>query len=324
MNNDRAFLGPTEIEVSRLCLGTMDLGSRVTRECSFQILDRFVGLGGTFLDTANSYAFWHPHSRGGESESTIGEWLTLRRCRQRTVVASKVGFAYQLVPRSLSRAIVLAECDKSLRRLCTDYLDLYYVHIDDDTTPLAETMETLSFLVRSGRVRAIGASNFPTRRFIAAQDLAMHTGMSPFCCIQQRHTYLPLTPGARLPFTQVSLTPDLMTYCARRGCALLGYSTMLSGAYSRSDVGIPGEYKNDLTAWRLEVLSEVAAEAGATRNQVILAWMLGSTPEVLPVVGVSNRSQLDEHFGAFSVALAPEHLARLDNARSRGGVHAED
>src|SRR5260370_21819676 len=152
-------LGPSGVEVSALCFGTDPIGSKIDRETSFRLLDLFREGGGTFVDTGNFYASWLPGCKGGESETTIGLWMKERGNRDEMVIASKLGFDYPGCQGGLSAAEIERECEKSLQRLQTDRLDLYYAHRHDCQTPMGESMEAFDRLIRSGKVRAIGASN---------------------------------------------------------------------------------------------------------------------------------------------------------------------
>src|SRR5262245_15017339 len=147
-------LGNSDVEVSALCFGTDVIGSRIDREASFRLLDVFRENGGTFIDTGNFYAAWLDGCQGGESESTIGAWFSDRGCRNEMVIATKLGFDYPGCAGGLSTAEIERECDKSLKRLGTDRLDLYYAHRDDSGTPQEETMEGFDRLIRAGKVRA--------------------------------------------------------------------------------------------------------------------------------------------------------------------------
>src|SRR5437763_7031797 len=165
-------LGNSGGEVSSLCFGTDLIGSRIDRETSFRLFDLFREKGGTFIDTGNFYASWVPGCQGGESETTIGAWVKARGVRDQTVISTKVGFDYPGCPGGLSAAEIERECEKSLRRLQTDRIDLYYSHKDDRTVSLEETMEAFDRLVRAGKVRAIGASNLAGWRIAQANQLS--------------------------------------------------------------------------------------------------------------------------------------------------------
>ena len=154
----RIEIPSAELQVSSYCLGTMYFGSKVPVDTSLTLLDAYADRGGNFLDSANKYASWIEGFSGGESERVIGRWLK-DRPRDRFVVTSKVGFPYGDVPRSLRADVIVSECEKSLRRLGTDYIDIYFAHAEDAGTPVEETLRAFDKLIRDGKVRCIGASN---------------------------------------------------------------------------------------------------------------------------------------------------------------------
>ena len=292
-------LGHTGLEVSALCLGTDVLGSRHDRQASFRLLDHFHDAGGTFIDTANFYAAWLDGFQGGESETLIGEWMNERGCRNGMVIASKLGFDYPDSPTGgLSAAEIERECEKSLRRLGTDHLDLYYSHKDDRATPPEETMAAFDRLVRAGKVRAVGASNLAVWR-IAESNQASHAhGWAGYTAIEQRYTYLRPRHGADFG-PQLFMTSDLQDFARAHGIALVGYSVLLAGAYVRGS--FPIQFAGPDADARLGALWSVANESGATINQVILAWMRQSDPPVLPIIAGSKIEQLRENIGALEV-----------------------
>ena len=153
-------LGNTGERVSQLCMGTMYFGTRQDEATSFALLDQYAEAGGTFLDSANIYAGWVPGFAGGESETVLGRWMAARGNRERMFVATKVGFPYADVEQGLTARLIETECEKSLRRLGVETIDLYYAHVDDRQTPLQETLEALHRLVQAGKVRYVGASNY--------------------------------------------------------------------------------------------------------------------------------------------------------------------
>ena len=183
-------LGNTELEVSPLCFGTDSIGSKIDAETSFQLLDLFCEAGGSFVDTANFYASWLPGCQGGESEGTLGRWLQQRGNRDQIVIASKLGFDYPGCAGGLSGTEIERECEKSLKRLQTDRIDLYYAHRDDPDTPLEETMEAFNRLIQAGKVRVIGASNLHVWRIAEANMVSRIHGWCQYRVVEQRHTYL--------------------------------------------------------------------------------------------------------------------------------------
>lgn len=306
-------LGNTDVEVSALCMGGDSIGSKIDRETSFQLLDRFRESGGTFLDTANFYAAWLEGCQGGESETTLGLWLKDRGCRSEMAVASKLAFEYPGCEGGLSAVEIERECEKSLRRLQTDRLDVYYAHRDDPATPLEETMEAFDRLIRAGKVRAIGASNLKGWRIAEANTVSRTSGWAQYSVIQQRHTYFRPRHGADFG-PQICINEDLKDLAAARGITLVAYSILLQGAYTRADRPIPAQYAGPEAEDRLAALREVASETGATPNQVIIAWMLAGSPQVLPIVAGSRLEQLSENIAALDVTLTGDQLQRLNTA----------
>lgn len=225
-------LGKTELQVSGLCLGTDSIGSKIDQKTSFELLDFFFEQGGCFLDTANFYASWLEGCQGGESESAIGAWSQARGIREQLVIGSKLGFEYPGCPGGLSAEQIERECEKSLRRLQTDHIDLYYAHRDDPATPQEETMEAFDRLRRAGKIRAIGASNIKAWRIAEANMISRLQDFCSYDVIQQRHTYLRPRHGADFG-PQVPVNEDLRDMSRQRNIALIGYSVLLQGAYMR-------------------------------------------------------------------------------------------
>jgi len=305
-------LNGTELDVSMFCLGTMNFGSRDDRAVSYAMLDQYVEGGGNFLDTANNYAVWI--GEGGESEAMLGRWMHERGNRGNMIVASKAGCPTQDAPMSSKPEHILAECDRTLKRLQTDYLDLYYYHLDDRSVPLNVQLETMDQLTRSGKVRYIGASNFKAWRLAEAAAVSKANDYPAFCCVQQRHTYLRPRVDARFG-AQVPSNDDLLEYCRERGLQLVAYSSLLSGAYSRDDRRIQKQYRHKDSDARMAALLEAAHETAATPNQVLLAWFTGRG--IIPVTGASTAEQMMESLAGFDLSISVELLDRLDAAADK-------
>jgi aryl-alcohol dehydrogenase-like predicted oxidoreductase len=313
--------GGSGLGVSALCLGTMHFGTTVDDESAFAVLDRFVEAGGTFIDTANTYAFWVPGCTGAESEALLGRWLTSRRVRDRVVLATKVGALpdppgapWPEYAEGLSAKVLRSQAEASMRRLGTDHLDVYYAHIEDRRTPLEDTVAAFGALMAEGLVRVAGASNHAAWRVAKAREIAKTRGLANFSCVQQRHTYLQPRPGADFG-ANPHISDELLDYARDEpDLTVLAYSVLLSGAYTRADRALPEQYDHPGSKRRLAVLAEVAGELGATPNQVVLAWLLRGDPPVLPVLGISSVSQLDECLGALDLKLNDELRSRLDSA----------
>jgi len=304
-------LGNTGEMISCMGLGTMYFGTKVDEKTSFQILDYYTAQGGSFLDTANKYACWIPGFQGGESEILLGKWMKQSANRNNLFVASKVGFPYGNIPRSLKRALIISECEKSLKRLGVETIDLYFAHAFDSETPPEETMEAFHQLKKEGKIRFAGASNFYAWQLSEANAAANIMGWEGFTCIQQRHTYL--EPLMRTKFgTQLLLTPELQDFCAKKNLTIIAYSPLLGGAYSRSEIPVPDEYQNWTTEHRLTRLKIIADEQLVSPNAVVLAWMMQSSPSVIPLVSGSSTFQLKENLQALEVKLSGKQLELLN------------
>lgn len=308
-------------QISVLCLGTLPFGSVVEEETSFALLDRFVERGGTFLDTANCYCFWREGSDGGDSERLLGRWLRARGNREAMVLATKLGALpagageWPANREGLSARTVRGAVRGSLGRLSTDRVDLLYGHVDDPRTELEETVGAFAELVKEGLAEQVGMSNQGLERFAASRELAREAGMPGYAALQQRHSYLRPAPDADFDY-QVALDEPMLDYARTQpDVTVLAYSALLNGAYAQRGRAVPAEYDHAGTARSLAVLAEVAAETGATPNQVVYAWMLGGDAAVVPLVGVSRIAQLDEALDAVELDLSADQRARLDAAR---------
>ncbi|TWP52224.1 aldo/keto reductase [Lentzea tibetensis] len=304
-----------------ICLGALPFGNTLDERTSFEILDRFVDAGGTFIDTANNYAFWT--GTGDESEDMLGRWIKARGNRDSLYLATKMG-ARPLTPgtglenaEGLSATAVKAAIDGSLTRLGIDRVDVFYAHIEDRAVPLEETLGAFAELVDAGKVTTIGASNHATWRLERARALAKANGWPLFTYVQGRHSYLRPRPNAVLNEAgHTQLTDELFDYARAEGdLKLVAYTTLLFGAYTNPEKPLQEYYDHPGTTRRLRVLNEVAAELGVTTNQVVLAWLLHSDPPVVPIVGVSAVAQLEEALQAREIELDGDLMSRLDAAR---------
>jgi aryl-alcohol dehydrogenase-like predicted oxidoreductase len=322
----------TRREVSVLSLGAMLFGTATDEPASFAILDRYVEAGGTFIDTSNNYAFWNPGSQGGESEELLGRWRRSRGVGDEIVVATKLG-GRPVAPgisftdtakahnvEGLSAKVIRESAERSRERLGMARLDLLYAHIEDAAVPLAETVEGFAELVADGTVGLLGVSNHWGWRVERARSLAAAAGLAGYEVLQYHHSYLRQRtdlPGRRSQDgNQGLLSGDLLSYLrAEPELALVAYSPLLGGGYVRQDKPLGVEFDHAGTPIRLAVLREVAKEAGATVNQVVLAWLIGGEVPAIPLVGASSVAQLDESLAAVDLELTAEQRARLDAAR---------
>jgi aryl-alcohol dehydrogenase-like predicted oxidoreductase len=307
-----------------IVLGAMYFGTRVDEAASMALLDRFVDRGGVWIDTANCYAFWaDPSGVGGQSEHAIGRWLADRPgMRERIKISTKVRQQPTVPGRwpesaeGLAAPVIRDAIQHSLTRLRTDRIDLYWAHAEDRAVPLEDTVAAFGELTAAGLVRRLGASNHRAWAMERARQLARRRGVAGYTALQLRYSYVQPRPGAAVPEAGHQLaTADSLDYVRQdKDLALWAYTSLLSGSYVRPDRPLPENYEHPGTARRLAVLGQVAGELGATRNQVVLAWLLGGDPAVSPIVGVSTAEQLDEALAARALQLSDEQRRRMDEA----------
>lgn len=305
-------------------LGTMYFGTRQDQRESFAILDRFVDRGGRWLDTADNYSFWKdPSGVGGASEGTLGAWLRANPgVRQQLRISTKVG-ADPTVPglwpesmEGLSGEVIGTSLNRSLERLGTDHVDLLWAHVEDRVVPLEEQVDAFGAAVAEGRAKRIGASNHAIWRVERARTLARLRGVEPYSALQLRHTYLQPIPFVDLPDGgHVVASPEALDYAASEDLLLWSYTTLLGGAFARPE-RLQSAYLHPDTTRRLHVLHQVARRLGVSQNQVVLAWLMGGTPRVTPIVGVSSIAQLDEAMDAIGLELDADTRAELDGGES--------
>ncbi len=302
------------VQVSEMGLGTMFFGTKVSAEISFELMDLYVEAGGRFLDTANMYAhFFSAEAKGGESETVIGQWMKDRKNREDLFIATKVGVPYPGVERGCSRRQILEECEKSLMRLQTDVIDLYYTHFDDRNTPMEETLEALQSLIDHGKVRYIAASNTRSWRLERSAALCRERGWSPCVCVQNNYTYL-YPKGEKVTWPQIKSNQDILDYCSEENLPLVAYGALRKGGYANGDLDKILTYAGPNGISRLQTLQQVARKAEATPNQVVLAWMLHSTsPTIIPLVTASRPDQLRESLAAVGLTLPPDLLDQLNS-----------
>ncbi|PZT71375.1 aldo/keto reductase [Streptomyces sp. SW4] len=306
----------------QIVLGTMDFGTRIDRDRAFALLDSFVAGGGVWLDTANSYSFWSdPQGVGGASERLIGSWLRARPGARGTVrIATKVRHN-PLVPHSwpasaegLSARAVHAGLEQSLERLGTDHVDLLWAHAEDRTVPLEETVGAFGELVAKGTARRVGAANHAAWRVERARSLARQQGVEPWTALQLRHSLVQPRPSAPVPESaHRMLTAEDLDLARSEGLAVWSYTSLMWGSYERADKPLPPAYDHPGTARVLAVLDDVARELSATRNQVVLAWLMRQGID--PIVGASRVEHVEQALAARRVRLGDEHLTRFAEAR---------
>ncbi|MCG8351291.1 MAG: aldo/keto reductase [Chloroflexales bacterium] len=311
-------LGRTGLHISALGLGAMQFGWTTDEAMTFTILDAFVEAGGTFIDTADIYSNWVEGNPGGVSEEMIGRWMRERGNRQDVIIATKGRGRMWEGPNGegLSRAHLIRAVENSLRRLQTDYIDLYQTHWYDAATPIAETLATLTDLVQVGKIRYIGCSNLPAWRLMQALWASDRLHLARYDSLQVHYNLA----------HRAEFETELREVCAEYGVGVVPYSPLaggfLTGKYRR-DASLPESvrvrsvqrrYFNE-RGWRiLDALDSVAQDCGAPHSQIALAWLLSRPTVTSPIIGANTPLQLASSLGVLDIVLDETHLARLEEA----------
>jgi aryl-alcohol dehydrogenase-like predicted oxidoreductase len=310
------FLGRTGMRVSELCLGAMTFGRETSEEDSFRMMDCFLEAGGNFIDTADVYS-------QGISEEIVGRWMKNQQ-RDDLVIATKVRFNMGKGENDLglSRKHIMSGVEASLRRLQTEYIDLYQVHMWDDGTPLDETLTTLDRLVQSGKVRYIGASNYAAWQLQKAIDISSYSGMEAFSCLQPLYNLL-----------DRDIEVEIVPVCLNEGVGIIPWSPLrggwLSGKFHRGMEAPPSgtrveeasqrgwseswdAYNNERTWSVLDAMFETAEEAGKKPAQVALRWLIQRPGVTAPIIGARTMEQLEANLGAAGWTLSEAQMQRLN------------
>ena len=308
-------LGGSGLEVSPICLGGNVFGWTADEPASFAILDAFVGAGFNFVDTADVYSRWVPGHKGGESETVLGHWFKRSGHRKKVILATKVGIELAPDKKGLSKAYILREVEDSLQRLQTDYIDLYQSHTDDASVPLEETLEAYDQLIKQGKVRAIGASNYKAERLAEAFKIAKQHGLPRYECLQPHYNLC----------ERAAYEKELEPLCLKEGLGVIPYfalaSGFLTGKYrSESDLakGPRGQmvkkYLDERGFRILAALDEVAKKLHSTPGKVAIAWLIARPSITAPIASATNVEQLKELVDAANLQLDPASIQALNQA----------
>jgi aryl-alcohol dehydrogenase-like predicted oxidoreductase len=315
-------LGDTGLMVSELCLGCMTFGREASEEDSKRLVERFLDAGGNFIDTADVYS-------KGVSEEITGR--AIEGVRDDVVLATKVYFPMGEGPNDtgLSRKHVTQGCEDSLRRLGTDYIDLYQVHCWDSATPLKETLSALTDLVRSGKVRYIGVSNFTGWQLVKSVCLSEANGLERFVCLQPQYSLV-----------ERNIEREILPICLEEGLGVIPWSPLgggfLSGKYRREEEPPEGSRISEAVAsmeehwdrratdrnWRaLDVVGRISEETGKSYAQISLNWLLGQDGVTAPIIGARTLEQLEDNLGASGWTLDEEQVEELSDASALEDVY---
>ena len=308
-------LGNFGLQVVPLALGGNVFGWTVDEPTSFKLLDAFVEAGFNLVDTADSYSRWVPGNKGGESETIIGKWLKRTGNRQKIILATKVGSEMAPDKKGLSKAYIVRAAEDSLRRLGTDYIDIYQSHFDDPDTTLQETLDAYSQLIRQGKVRAIGASNYSAERLLQALEVSKEFGYSSYQSLQTLYNL----------YDRAGYETNLETLCQAEGLGVITYFSLASGfltgkyrAERDLSKSVRGEmvkqYLNDRGFRILKALDIVAKQYNANPASISLAWLIARPSVTAPISSATSLEQLNDLIKATKLKLSHATIELLNQA----------
>jgi aryl-alcohol dehydrogenase-like predicted oxidoreductase len=312
---EKRKLGNSGLEIAPLVFGGNVLGWTVKDDVGSQLLDQSVDGGFNMIDTADVYSNWIPGNRGGESETMIGKWLKQSGKRDRVLIATKSGLDMGNGRKGLSRKHILRSADESLARLQTDYIDLYQSHTEDKETPLEETLEAYAELIKLGKVRAIGASNFQPATLLSALKISREKNLPRYESLQPEYNL----------YERAKFEGELENMCRENQIGVIPYFSLASGFLTgkyRSEKDLENrsrgsrvqKYLNSRGLRILAALDEVSKQYSATPAQISLAWLLAKSTITAPIASATSVKQLDELLGATRVKLDVSAVQKLDQA----------
>jgi aryl-alcohol dehydrogenase-like predicted oxidoreductase len=313
---EKRTLGKTDLTIAPIVFGGNVFGWTIDEQKSFEILDHFVGSGFNFIDTADVYSTWVPGNKGGESETIIGNWLKKTNKRQEIVIATKVG-SDMGQGKSLKKDYIINAVEHSLSRLQTDYIDLYFSHFDDETTPVDETLGAYESLIKAGKVRWLGASNFSADRLKESLLFSANNNIPRYEVYQ---------PGYNL-FDREEFEQSHEKICLDHGLGVITYyslaSGFLTGKYRSEDDlkksqrgGGVKKFLKERGFKILDALDQVAETHGVEQASVALAWLLQRPSVTAPIASVTDLSQIKSFTEAANLTLTAEDISLLDQASS--------
>jgi aryl-alcohol dehydrogenase-like predicted oxidoreductase len=317
MATERRKLGNSGLEVSPLCLGGNVFGWTADEKTSFKILDAMVESDINFIDTADVYSKWAPGNQGGESETIIGRWLKQSGKRDQVVIATKVGMELSPEKQGLAPSYIVRAVEDSLRRLQTDHIDLYQAHTDDQKTPLEDTLSTFSELIKQGKVRAIGASNYKKERLQQALEVSKRHGFARYESLQPEYNL----------YDRADYETNLEPLCLKEGLGVIPYyslaSGFLTGKYrSKADLKKSARgsrvqnYLNERGLRILNALDQVAKQVGSKPAAVALAWLMARPSITAPIASATSVDQLQDLVASTRLELDQQAIDLLDQASS--------
>jgi len=314
---EKREIGTSGIKIYPFAFGGNVFGWTIDEKESFKVLDGFIDAGLDFIDTADVYSTWGPGNKGGESETIIGNWLKKSGKRDQVIIATKVGKSMGVDKKGLSHKYINQAVEDSLKRLQTDYIDLYQAHEDDKDTPLAETMETFTGLIKQGKVRAIGASNYSGARLKEALQVSKDNDLAAYECLQPEYNL----------YAREQYEKELEPICRERNIGVISYYSLASGfltgkyrsendlAQSSRGQGVK-KFLNPRGYKILAALDKVAAEYDISPATVALAWIMARPGITAPIASATTAKQLDELVKATTLNLNSDAIDLLNSASS--------
>ncbi len=312
---EKRKLGSSDLFVYPITLGGNVFGWTIDEDKSFEVLDGFTEAGFNFVDTADTYSHWVPGNKGGESETIIGNWMAERKNRQQVIISTKVGSIPGSTKKSLAKDHILKSVDGSLQRLKTDYIDLYQSHYDDLDTPIEETLEAYDQLIRAGKVRWVGASNFSRERLIESLETAQRLSLPKYQSLQPEYNL----------YNRAVYEKELEPVVTEHQLGVINYyalaSGFLTGKYrSEADLnksqrgGAVKKYLNERGFSILNALDQVSEQYNVSPASIALAWLIARRTVTAPIASVTDLNQLEDLVNAARLSLNVEDIAILDEA----------
>ena len=312
---EKRQLGQSSLHVYPITFGGNVFGWTADEAASFKLLDGFVGAGFNFIDSADVYSRWHPGNSGGESEAIIGNWLKARGGRDKVIVATKLGMEMAPGKKGLSRQYMMEAVENSLRRLKTDYIDLYQSHRDDTDTPIEETLSAYADLIKQGKVREIGASNFSAARLSEALKVSTDKGLPRYQSLQPLYNLV----------ERQEFEGALEDVCLKEKVGVIGFYSLASGFLTgkyRSKADTEGrargsrveKYMNDYGFGTIAALDDVAKRYNAKPVQIAMAWLMARPSVTAPIASATNLDQLAELLKSVEIQLDAAAIQQIDAA----------
>jgi aryl-alcohol dehydrogenase-like predicted oxidoreductase len=308
-------IGNSGLKVSPLAFGGNVFGWTVDEAMSFKLLDAFTAAGFNLIDTADSYSKWVPGNKGGESETIIGKWLKRSGNRKKVIIATKVGSEMGPHEKGLSKSYILRAVEESLQRLQTDYIDLYQSHFDDPETPIEETLDAYALLIRQGKVRVVGASNYSAERLSRALDIGKQLGYPGYQSLQPLYNL----------YDREDYETKFEALCRKKGLGVITYFSLASGFLTgkyRSENDLAGsarrefvkKYLNDRGFRILKALDQVAKKLNSKPATVSLAWLISRPSITAPIASATSLEQLNDLIEATRLELDHSSMRLLNQA----------